>query len=129
MSPGLRYTLVRTHLLVSAHPTSQILIMSMHIDDERLFDAVRVVASAFFSREIDAQELIESLIRIANGEQTVKNHMTSILRKLEVSERVQAVFYAVKHGCIRIGRAAQSSLDRRNQQNHPGFSYPGPRLE
>ena len=36
-------------------------------------------------------------------EQTVKNHMTSVLRKLEVTDRVQAVLYAVKHGWIQIG--------------------------
>jgi len=159
-------------ILKKQHPTSHIVIVSMHIDDERLFDAVRVGASAFLSKDIEAQELIDSLTRIANGEQlinatvlsrpqlarkvlnefrnlsgdrkkpdpsatnqmplsvrevevldcvaqgysnkeiaealfiteqTVKNHMTSVLRKLEVSDRVQAVLYAVKHGWIQIG--------------------------
>ncbi|MEZ4569881.1 MAG: response regulator transcription factor [Thermomicrobiales bacterium] len=160
-------------ILKKQHPTSHIVIVSMHIDDERLFDAVRVGASAFLSKDIEAQELIDSLTRISNGEQlinatvlsrpqlarkvlnefrnlsgdrnkkpeppptnqmplsvrevevldcvaqgfsnkeiaealfiteqTVKNHMTSVLRKLEVSDRVQAVLYAVKHGWIQIG--------------------------
>lgn len=159
-------------ILKKQHPTSHIVIVSMHIDDDRLFDAVRVGASAFLSKDIEAQELIDSLTRIANGEQlinatvlsrpqlarkvlnefrnlsgdrkktspssanqmplsvrevevldcvaqgysnkeiaealfiteqTVKNHMTSVLRKLEVSDRVQAVLYAVKHGWIQIG--------------------------
>lgn len=159
-------------ILKKQHPTSHIVIVSMHIDDERLFDAVRVGASAFLSKDIEAQELVDSLVRIANGEQlinatvlsrpqlarkvlnefrslsgdrkkpepaannqmplsvrevevldcvaqgysnkeiaealfiteqTVKNHMTSVLRKLEVSDRVQAVLYAVKHGWIQIG--------------------------
>jgi DNA-binding NarL/FixJ family response regulator len=39
-------------------------------------------------------------------EQTVKNHMTSVLRKLDVTDRVQAVLYAVKHGWIQIGSGA-----------------------
>ena len=159
-------------ILKKQHPTSHIVIVSMHIDDERLFDAVRVGASAFLSKDIEAQELIDSLTRISKGEQlinatvlsrpqlarkvlnefrnlsgdknkpepaasnqmplsvrevevldcvaqgysnkeiaealfiteqTVKNHMTSVLRKLEVSDRVQAVLYAVKHGWIQIG--------------------------
>jgi DNA-binding NarL/FixJ family response regulator len=162
-------------ILKKQHPTSHIVIVSMHIDDERLFDAVRVGASAFLSKDIEAQELIDSLVRIANGEQlinatvlsrpqlarkvlnefrnlsgdrkkpeaaannqmplsvrevevldcvaqgfsnkeiaealfiteqTVKNHMTSVLRKLEVSDRVQAVLYAVKHGWIQIGSSS-----------------------
>ncbi|CAN5692451.1 response regulator transcription factor [soil metagenome] len=166
-------------ILKKQHPTCHIVIVSMHIDDERLFDAVRVGASAFLSKDIEAQELIDSLIRIANGEQlinatvlsrpqlarkvlnefrnlsgdrkkpepvttnqmplsvrevevldcvaqgfsnkeiaealfiteqTVKNHMTSVLRKLEVSDRVQAVLYAVKHGWIQIGSSSSIAV-------------------
>lgn len=160
-------------ILKKQHPTSHIVIVSMHIDDERLFDAVRVGASAFLSKDIEAHELIDSITRVAAGEQlinatvlsrpqlarkvlnefrnlsgengragrqsaaqqmplsvrevevldcvaqglsnkeiadalfiteqTVKNHMTSVLRKLEVTDRVQAVLYAVKNGWIQIG--------------------------
>ncbi|CAN5792884.1 response regulator transcription factor [soil metagenome] len=36
------------------------------------------------------------------SEQTVKNHMRSILRKLSVNDRTQAVVYAMKQGWIRI---------------------------
>lgn len=34
--------------------------------------------------------------------QTVKNHMTSILRKLAVNDRTQAAVYALRHGWIRL---------------------------
>lgn len=160
-------------ILKKQHPTSHIVIVSMHLDDDRLFDAVRVGASAFLSKDIEAQELVRSIARVADGEQlinatvlsrphlarkvlnefrnlsgengraarqastnqmplsvrevevldcvaqglsnkeiaealfiteqTVKNHMTSVLRKLEVTDRVQAVLYAVKNGWIQIG--------------------------
>jgi DNA-binding NarL/FixJ family response regulator len=36
------------------------------------------------------------------SEQTVKNHMSSILRKLSVNDRTQAVVYAMKQGWIRV---------------------------
>jgi DNA-binding NarL/FixJ family response regulator len=36
-------------------------------------------------------------------EQTVKNHMTSVLRKLEVDDRVQALLFAVRQGWVEIG--------------------------
>ena len=36
------------------------------------------------------------------SEQTVKNHMSSILRKLSVNDRTQAVVYAMRQGWIRI---------------------------
>ncbi|NLE75207.1 MAG: response regulator transcription factor [Chloroflexi bacterium] len=58
---------------------------------------------------------MEILQRIARGlsnkevarelhisEQTVKNHMTAILRKLAVNDRTQAAIYALRHGWIRL---------------------------
>jgi two-component system response regulator DegU len=34
--------------------------------------------------------------------QTVKNHMTSILRKLSVNDRTQAAVYALRRGWVRL---------------------------
>ena len=162
-------------ILKKQHPHSQLIILSMFLDDERLFDAVRAGAAAFLTKDIEAGDLIAAIGRVANGEQlinatvlsrpqlarrvlnefrtltgegtpaetkagmlgrnqlplsvrevevldcvaqglsnkeiadalyiteqTVKNHMTSVLRKLEVTDRVQAVLYAVKHGWIEV---------------------------
>jgi DNA-binding NarL/FixJ family response regulator len=36
------------------------------------------------------------------SQQTVKNHMTSILRKLQVDDRTQAAIYALRHGWVRL---------------------------
>jgi DNA-binding NarL/FixJ family response regulator len=36
------------------------------------------------------------------SDQTVKNHLTSIMRKLAVNDRTQAVVYALQHGWINI---------------------------
>jgi DNA-binding NarL/FixJ family response regulator len=41
---------------------------------------------------------ISSILRISD--QTVKNNITSILRKLHVNDRTQAVIYALRHGWI-----------------------------
>ena len=40
--------------------------------------------------------------QLAISTHTVKNHMSSILRKLSVNDRTQAVVYAMKQGWIRI---------------------------
>jgi DNA-binding NarL/FixJ family response regulator len=159
-------------ILKKQHPQSKIVMCSMHMDDERLMEAVRVGAAAFVTKDIEAGALINTIARVAAGEQpinetllsrpqlawkvlsefrnmaggegpselaakptitlstrevevldcvsqglsnkeiadalfiteqTVKNHMTSVLRKLEVHDRVQAVLYAVKHGWVEIG--------------------------
>lgn len=39
---------------------------------------------------------------LAISQQTVKNHMTSILRKLNVEDRTQAAIKAVRHGWVRL---------------------------
>jgi DNA-binding NarL/FixJ family response regulator len=160
-------------ILKKQHPQTQIVMCSMHIDDERLFDAVRAGASAYVTKDIEAADLLDTLTRVGDGEQvinqtllsrpqlawrvlsefrnlagegkdvakaepasslnlsvrevevldcvsqgmsnkeiadalyiteqTVKNHMTSVLRKLDVNDRVQAVLYAVTNGWVEIG--------------------------
>ena len=40
--------------------------------------------------------------QLSISEQTVKNHMSSILRKLSVNDRTQAVVYAMRQGWIRV---------------------------
>lgn len=41
------------------------------------------------------------------SDQTVKNHITSILRKLAVNDRTQAVVYAIRHGWIKMDEIAK----------------------
>lgn len=169
-------------ILKKQHPSMHVVILSMHIDDERLFEAVRAGASAFLTKDIEAQDLVSSLERVCAGEQiinlavlarpglawrvlaefrhltgdqpaaddsflpnsprlplsireievldcvaqglsnkeiaeelfiteqTVKNHMTSVLRKLKVNDRVQAVLCAVRNGWIEIGPPSESDM-------------------
>lgn len=40
--------------------------------------------------------------RLTISEQTVKNHMTAVLRKLRVDDRTQAAVYALRHGWVRL---------------------------
>jgi DNA-binding NarL/FixJ family response regulator len=48
----------------------------------------------------------EMAAQLSISEQTIKNHVTNLLRKLEVSDRTQAVLHAVKQGWIVIGSPA-----------------------
>jgi DNA-binding NarL/FixJ family response regulator len=160
-------------ILKKQHPSMHVVVLSIRMDDEWLFEAVRAGASAFLTKDIDAPDLMNALERVMCGEriinaavlsrpdlawrvlsefrqltdddlndadiptlptlplsireievldcvaqglsnkeiaeelfiteQTVKNHMTSVLRKLNVNDRVQAVLYAVRNGWVAIG--------------------------
>jgi DNA-binding NarL/FixJ family response regulator len=66
------------------------------------------IYSPLSSRELQVLELvavgqtnkeIAQTLDISN--QTVKNHVSSILRKLAVNDRMQAVFYALSRGWIK----------------------------
>jgi DNA-binding NarL/FixJ family response regulator len=41
--------------------------------------------------------------RLYVGTGTVHTHVTSILAKLDVSSRLQALVFAVRHGAVKIG--------------------------
>jgi DNA-binding NarL/FixJ family response regulator len=60
-------------------------------------------------REMEILELVtkgssnkEIAYHLDISHQTVKNHMTAILRKLRVDDRTQAAVYALRHGWVRL---------------------------
>lgn len=55
------------------------------------------------SRGMSNRQIAEEMFL---GEATIKTHVGSLLAKLELRDRVQAVIYAYETGIIRPGRAA-----------------------
>lgn len=151
-------------------PQLAIIILTPSEDEERLFQSIKVGASAYNSRNITPEDLIDAVRKVSHGEylinddvlskpqlasrvlksfreltveeeeggtkdlysplssreveildyiargnsnkeiakslkisdQTVKNHITSILKKLSVNDRTAAVVHALRHGWIKM---------------------------
>ena len=146
-------------------PTIGVIVLTSNPDDAQLFQALKAQAVAYLSKEINPDELIHTIRRVARGEhpinenltarpklaeqvlhqfqelswrsetegfiapltpremeilnyiaqgylnkqiaaeldiseQTIKNHVTSILRKLNANARTEAVVIAIKQGLI-----------------------------
>jgi DNA-binding NarL/FixJ family response regulator len=146
------------------YPQVRVIMVTLHMDEARVLDAVRAGAAAFLTKDGSGAELLATIHRVARGEypindrvldsprvarqlldqfrgldtpevaeifspltareleilrivadgqankeiahmlgisdQTVKNHMSAILRKLAVNDRTQAVMQALRHGWI-----------------------------
>ncbi|MHB1006096.1 MAG: response regulator [Chloroflexota bacterium] len=63
-----------------------------HVLTAREIEVLRCVASGSSNREVAAA--------LAISENTVKNHLRSILEKLHLANRVQAVAYAIRQGMV-----------------------------
>ncbi|MCU0493730.1 MAG: response regulator transcription factor [Chloroflexaceae bacterium] len=155
-------------------PRIGIIVLSVYEDDEQLFQAIKVGAAAYSSKDVHPDDLLHYIREVAKGRylindsvlakpnvatrvlhqfrelaatedeqtsalfapltsreieildciarglsnkeianelsisgQTVKNHITSILSKLQVNDRTMAVIYAIKKGWIKMGYAGQ----------------------
>ena len=154
-----------TRILRRKQTRARIVVLSVHVDDDRILEAVRAGAVGFLQKDIGAEALTAALARVCAGEnllraemlarperarrlraelrlpseagsggpmplstrelavldcvaqglsnkeiadelfvseQTVKNHMTSVLRKLNATDRVGAILHAIRQGWMEV---------------------------
>jgi len=155
-----------TQRLKSACPDVNVIILTAYDDEEQIYRAIRIGASAYFAKDVAPAQLLDTVRTVAEGyyvianrrltpeqaeqwllelyrrygispedttfspltnremeileliieglsnkqiavrlgisQQTVKNHVTSILAKLNRSDRTQAAMYALRHGWVRL---------------------------
>jgi DNA-binding NarL/FixJ family response regulator len=158
-----------TEKLKNVYPEINVIILTAYDDEEQVYRAVRIGASAYFPKDIAPAQLLDTVRAVAEGytviadrrmtpeqaeqwllelyrhyglnpedttfspltnremeileliieglsnkeialrleisQQTVKNHVTSILAKIDCSDRTQAAIYALRHGWVRLPEA------------------------
>ncbi len=162
--------------IILRYPSTRVIMLSSNPDDSQLFEVIKTGAVAYLSRNVNAEELVNTIKQAARGqypindslvtspqvaehvlkqfqsmvamgrgmetitapltrreteiltyiaegnsnkqiahilqisEQTIKNHVSSILRKLNANDRAHAVVLAIRHGWILIEEKSPSDL-------------------
>ncbi len=155
-----------TQKIKARHPELNFIILTAYDDVEQIYHAIRIGASAYFAKDVDLEQLLDTVRAVSNGyyviegkrmtpeqaeqwllegyrrygvkpedvtfsplttremeileliieglsnkeiayrlgisRQTVKNHVTSILAKLNLSDRTQAAIHALRRGWVRL---------------------------
>ena len=96
-------------VLVKSQVASRVLPPSRKLAVEEEHAAAKVLHNLLTSREVEIVDGIaqgmgnKEIARVLKiSDQTVKNHITSILKKLEVNDRTSAVVQALRHGLIKM---------------------------
>ncbi len=146
-----------TKIIKEEFPETGVIALTIHDDEEYVFELVNAGVSGYVLKDVDAESLVEAVKYVAEGksiihpnvtsklldqfqklsqnkaemprltpretevlqaivqglsnkeigemlfisEKTVKNHITNILRKLDVNDRTQAAVFALKHNMVK----------------------------
>jgi DNA-binding NarL/FixJ family response regulator len=128
----------RGEYLINENVLQRPFVASRVLDQFRELSQMETGAEGVFSpltpREVEILDCVaqgnsnKEIARILSiSDQTVKNHITSILRKLAVNDRTQAVIYALRHGWIRLTDESPAVMNNSQDFSQAGRNGPAAR--
>jgi DNA-binding NarL/FixJ family response regulator len=70
-------------------PNTNIIFLSMHVDDDRLFSAIRVGAAGFLTKDTDPAQILEAVHAVLRGENLLQQ---AVLTNPKLARRVLGEF-------------------------------------
>ncbi|MBK8903184.1 MAG: response regulator transcription factor [Anaerolineaceae bacterium] len=70
-----------TQTILAERPSTQIIFLTIHEEDDRLFEAIRYGARGYLLKEIPANQLIAYLRGVQRGEPAITPHLTANILK------------------------------------------------
>lgn len=78
-----------TKILTEKYPLIKVIILSMHINEEYIFEAIQNGARGYLPKDTNREELLEAILQITNGEEYYSKEVSQIALKSFISKSKQ----------------------------------------
>ena len=106
-----------TSFITEANPDAKVVVLTMHREDQYIFDAIRAGARGYLLKDVDADTLLEAIRRVYGGEALidplVATKVLSEFRRLSDPTAAQPALEQLTEGEMNVLRYVAQGLDNR----------------
>jgi DNA-binding NarL/FixJ family response regulator len=111
-----------TSFITEANPAAKVIVLTMHREDQFIFDAIRAGARGYLLKDVDAETLLEAIRQVARGEALIDPLVaTKVLgefRRLSDPNAAQPPLEQLTEGEMNVLRYVAQGLDNREIAEH-----------
>ena len=115
-----------TSFITEADPAAKVIVLTMHREDQFIFDAIRAGARGYLLKDVDAETLLEAIRQVARGEALIDPLVaTKALRefpRLSDPAAAQPPLEQLTEGEMNVLRYVAQGLDNREIAEHLNLS-------
>jgi DNA-binding NarL/FixJ family response regulator len=106
-----------TSFITEANPAAKVIVLTMHREDQYIFDAIRAGARGYLLKDVDAEALLEAIRQVAHGEALidplVATKVLSEFRRLSDPTAAHPPLEQLTEGEMNVLRYVAQGLDNR----------------